>query len=61
MPITEDIFINDDLFSNTNKKDEDKQNIDDILQQVNHSDNCTAQPTVEIKEQSRLKPVKKKI
>ena len=35
MPITEDIFINDDLFSNTNKKDEDKQNIDGILQQVN--------------------------
>ena len=60
MPITEDIFINDDLFSNTNKKDEDKQNIDGILQQVNHSDNCTAQPTVEIKEQSRLKPAKKR-
>ena len=60
MSITEDIFINDDLFSNTNKKDEDKQNIDGILQQVNHSDNCTAQPTVEIKEQSRLKPAKKR-
>ena len=37
-------------------KDEDKQNIDNILQQVNHSNICIAQSIVEIKEKNRLKP-----
>ena len=31
MPVTEDNFIDDDLFSDTDIKDEDKHNIDDIL------------------------------
>ena len=49
MPVTEDIFIDDDLFSDTDIKDEDKQNIDNILQEVNHGDIRIAQPIVELK------------
>ena len=49
MPVKKDIFISHDFFSNTDIKDKDKQNIDDILQEVNHSDILIAQPIVEIK------------
>ena len=59
-PLTEDIFIDDDLFSDTDMKDKDKLNIDNILQQVNHSNICIAQSIVEIKEKNRLKPAWKK-
>ena len=60
MPITADT-IDDDLFSNTDIKEQHKQNINNILQQVNHGDIHIAQPTVEIKgEKDRLKPAKKK-
>lgn len=41
-------------------KDKDKLNIDNILQQVNHSNICIAQSIVEIKEKNRLKPAWKK-
>ena len=60
MPITADT-IDDDLFSNTDIKEQHKQNINNILQQDNHGDIHIAQPTVEIKgEKDRLKPAKKK-
>ena len=49
VPLREDIFIDDDLFSDTGIKDEDKQIIDDILQHVNHGDIRIAQPIVETK------------
>ena len=60
MPVKKDIFINHDFFSNTDIKDKDKQNIDDILQEVNHGYILAAQPIVEIKKKNRLKPAKKK-
>ena len=41
--LREDIFIDDDLFSNTGIKDEDKQIIDDILQHVNQGNIRIAQ------------------
>ena len=56
-PVTKDIFIDDNLFRDTDIKDKDKQNIDDILQKVNHGDIRIAQTIVEIKEKSRLKPI----
>ena len=37
-PKMEDIFIDDDFFSDAKIEDDDKQYIDDLLQQVNHSD-----------------------
>ena len=46
----EDIFIDNDLLSNTDIKDEDKKNIDNILQQVKHVNIRNAQLIVEIKE-----------
>lgn len=61
MPITEGVFIDDDLFCNTDIKAKDKQNIGHILQPVNHSDIRIAQPIFEIKEKNRLKPAKKRI
>ena len=42
-------------------EDKDKQNIDNILQQVNHSNICIAQSIVEIKEKNKLKPAWKKL
>ena len=42
-------------------EDKDKQNIDNILQQVNHSNICIAQSIVEIKEKNRLNPAWKKL
>ena len=48
------------MFRDTDIKDKDKQNIDDILQEVNHGDIRIAQMIVEIKEKNRLKPATKK-
>ena len=59
MPITADT-IDDDLFSNTDIKEQHKQNINNILQQVNHGDIHIAQPTVEIKGEKEVKTCKKK-
>ena len=59
-PVTKDIFIDDNLFRDTDIKDKDKQNIDDILQEVNHGDIRIDQTIVEIKEKNRLKPATKK-
>ena len=49
-PVTEDIFIDYNLFRDTGIKEKGKQNTDDILQEVNHGDICIAQPIVETKE-----------
>ena len=57
-PVTEDVFIDDNLFRDTDIKEKGKQNIDDILQEVNHGDIRIAQTIVEIKD--RLKPASKK-
>lgn len=46
-PKTEDIFIDDDLFSDSEVKDKGKQYTDNILQQTNHGDMCITQPIVE--------------
>lgn len=46
-PKTEDIFTDDNLFSDLNIKDNDKQYIDDLLQQVNHGDMRIVQPIVQ--------------
>ena len=42
----EDIFIDDDLFSDSEIKDEDKQYTNDILKHINHCDMLITQPTV---------------
>ena len=45
----EDIFIDDDLSSDTKIENGNKQYIDDLLKQVNHSDMRIAQPIVQPK------------
>ena len=49
-PVTEDIFIDDNLFRDTDIKKKGKQNTDDILQEVNDGDIRIAQTIVEIRE-----------
>lgn len=46
-PKTEDIFTDDNLFSDLNIEDNNKQYIDDLLQQVNHGDMRIVQPIVQ--------------
>ena len=45
-PKTEDIFINDDFFSDSEIKDKDKQYTNDMLKHINHCDMRITQPTV---------------
>lgn len=49
----EDIFIDNDLSSDTKIEDGNKQNIDDLLRQVNHGGMSIAQPIVQAKTELR--------